>query len=175
MSEGTSGPPKFGMSGKIKAAPKVSYAARKIQHEVFEDPPLPDLAFNHRWTVWEQYENKGMKDYVDTMMKVAWFGDAITFWRVWNKIPHSDPKNFFSFYKDGKQYVNYYEIKGDSQKVTCLSLFKTGVDPAWEDKVNKKGGEFATKVEADKEKVKKIWNLMVLDMVTDNFPSTETV
>ena len=138
--------------------------------ENFDDPLISDLAFTYKWTLWEQYEHQDESDYTQTMNKVAWFADAISFWRVWKTIPHSDPKNFFTHVIDGKSYVNFYEINGKEQKVSSLSLFKTGIQPAWEDKMNKDGGEYAIKVKIDEETTNEIWNSLVLDLVSDNFP-----
>ena len=162
-------------SDKVNTMLSSKGETKKVITETFDEPIIPDLAFNFRWTVWEQYESKGMQDYTDTMMKVAWFGDPITFWRVWNRIPHSDPKKFFSFVKDGKSYVNYYEIRGVEQKISSLALFKTGIIPAWEDQMNKHGGEFSTKVNSDEKSTKGVWNALVLDLVTDNFPGNDRV
>eukprot|EP00343_Euplotes_focardii_P008377 CAMPEP_0205822844 /NCGR_PEP_ID=MMETSP0206-20130828/14280_1 /ASSEMBLY_ACC=CAM_ASM_000279 /TAXON_ID=36767 /ORGANISM="Euplotes focardii, Strain TN1" /LENGTH=204 /DNA_ID=CAMNT_0053119465 /DNA_START=10 /DNA_END=624 /DNA_ORIENTATION=+ len=179
MADKDNGPPKFGIGGKVTAVPSTkkehTSESKELVTETFEEPEISDLAFNHKWTVWEQIESKGMKDYADTMEKVAWFGDAITFWKVWNKIPHSDPINFFSFNKEGKLFSNYYEIKGREEKVSTLAMFKTGIIPAWEDEANKEGGEYAAKVETDKEKTHKLWNGLVLDLVSDNFPASEKV
>ena len=148
---------------------------RPSVEEEFEDPVIPDIAFNFQWTVWEQYDNKGIADYTATMMKVAWFGDPITFWRVWSKIPHSDPKNFFTFNKDGKPHVNFYNIRGIEQKVVSLAMFKTGILPAWEDKINKYGGEFSIKIGSSEASTGNFWNALVQDLVSDNFPAVERV
>jgi len=179
MDDKENGPPKFGVGGKINDLPPEKREFREEPSEpiteTFEEPVIPDLAFNHRWTVWEQIESKNHKDYASTMEKVAWFGDAITFWKVWNKIPHSTPKNFFSFSRDGKSYCNYYTIRGREEKISTLALFKTGIIPAWEDAANKNGGEYTGKVETDKDKTHIFWNALVKDLVSDNFPATDRV
>ena len=138
--------------------------------EEFPDPIVPDLSLAHNWTVWEHYESKGGADYSKTMTKVAWFGDAITFWQVWNKIPHSDPSNFFSYKDNGVTYANHYDVNGLESQVASLSLFKTGIRPEWEDPLNHKGGEFTLKVGSTKENTRNIWNNLALDVISDNFP-----
>lgn len=143
--------------------------------EVFEKPEIPELALNHKWTIWELVETKGQANYNAGMEKVAWFGDAVTFWKVWNKIPHSDPTNFFAFEREGKNYINYYEIKGSHERINTLAMFKTGIHPEWEDATNKNGGEYATKITIDIETTKEIWNNLVLNLVTSNFPATDKV
>ena len=179
MADKESGPPKFGMGGNVTANPPKSKGherkSNELVTETFEDAPIPDLALSHKWTIWEQIDSKNTKDYALTMEKVAWFGDIITFWRVWNKIPHSDPKNFFSFNKEGKSYSNYYEVKGRDEKISTLAMFKTGIIPAWEDAANLEGGEYSNKLETDKEKTFKIWNNLVFEIVSGNFPATDKI
>ena len=141
--------------------------------EQFPDPIVPDLTLMFNWTIWEQYESKYGEDYKKSMAKVAWFGDAVTFWQIWNKIPHADPTNFFSYNVEGKKYANHYEINGFEQRVTTLSMFKTDILPQWEDPANKLGGDFNMKVNCDREKTKDIWNNLVLDIVSGTFPHSE--
>ena len=73
------GAPSSTAGSKAKAVMKGEAEADvgKEVEETFEDPPIPDLAFNHKWTVWEQYETKGRMNYTETMMKVALFTDPI--------------------------------------------------------------------------------------------------
>ncbi|CAI2376962.1 unnamed protein product [Moneuplotes crassus] len=143
--------------------------------ETFEKPLIPDLALNHNWTIWELLDTKGGGSYSSGMEKVAWFGDIITFWKAWNQIPHSDPKNFFSFTREGKSYANYYEVKGSAMKISTLAMFKSGIHPAWEDATNKNGGEYAAKVDTNAEATCKVWSSLVFDLVTSNFPATDRV
>ena len=144
-------------------------------HEKFLEPVIPDLAFSYNWTIWEQYEAKFGEDYRDTMAKVAWFGDAVTFWQIWNTIKHSDPKNFFSYESNGKMFATHYEVGGFAKKISSLSLFKTGIVPEWEDVANIKGGEFSLKIRSDETKTKNIWNFLVLDLISGNFPHIDHV
>ena len=170
------GAPSINLGGsKVNALLTGEADTDKEVEENFEEPIIPDLAFNHKWTIWEQYDGKGSHNYKETMMKVAWFADPITFWRVWNKIPHSDTRKFFSFSREGKTYVNYYEVKGVDEKISSLAMFKTGVIPAWEDPNNRLGGDFNLKVSCNEDNTNKVWNSLVLDIVTDNFPHTERV
>lgn len=69
-----------------RPTPLLSADKKHETKETFDDPLISDLAFSYRWTIWEQYENKDDKDYTKTMMKVAWFADIISFWRIWKKV-----------------------------------------------------------------------------------------
>ena len=142
--------------------------------EVYEDPEIPEFKLAQNWTLWEQYDWKG-KNYTETMSKVAWFGDLIKFWQVWNQIPHSDPNNFFSKLEDGKQAANFYEVKGTLQRVSSLAFFKTGVVPAWEDPRNRLGGDHFVKIDKDETLVKEIWNTVVLELVGNNFENADKI
>ena len=66
----------------------------------------------YQWTIWEQYEvqSGNDEDYKKSMRKVASFKDIISFWKIWNNLPHSDPHNFFMTKKDGEQQVQFYKI-----------------------------------------------------------------
>lgn len=171
LSQSQAEPDKSGEEEKHAASKEAPAKAT----EVFEEPKIPELALNHKWTIWELLEAKGHGSYSAGMEKVAWFGDVVTFWQAWNTIPHSDPANFFAFQKEGKSYTNYYEIKGSHEKVSTLAMFKTGIHPEWEDATNKNGGEYATKVGVDIEVTKQIWTTLVFDLVTSNFPATDRV
>jgi hypothetical protein len=117
--------------------------------ETFEDLKHPELEFTDKWTLWEQYETKDSSNYKDTMMKVACFNDPVSFWKVWNTVPHSDPLNYVHYFDEEVEkamVAKHYISKGVDQKISAVSLFKTGIIPAWEDEVNAKGGEFSVKL-----------------------------
>ena len=117
--------------------------------EKFEDLKHPELEFTDKWTLWEQYETKDSSNYKDTMMKVACFNDPVSFWKVWNTVPHSDPLNYVHYFDEEVEkamVAKHYVSKGVDQKISAVSLFKTGIIPAWEDEVNAKGGEFSVKL-----------------------------
>ena len=148
--------------------------SNKDVQEVFNDPEVPETELAHRWTLWEQYDSKG-KSYTETMSKVAWFGDLITFWQVWNQIAHADPNNFFSSLEEGKQTANFYEVNGTLQRVSSLAFFKTGVIPAWEDARNRLGGDYFVKIDKDGALVKDIWNSVILELVSGSFDNVDRV
>jgi len=64
----------------------------------------------HNWAIWENWEgtrakggDKSEGQYLLNMQAVAEFNNLIDFWRVWNKLPYSDPGNFFLDVITGKQ------------------------------------------------------------------------
>ena len=146
--------------------------------EQFEELKFPELAFADNWTLWEQYETKNSANYQDTMEKVACFNDPISFWKVWNTVPHSDPLNFIHYYDEEgakRMVAKHYVVKGSEQKISAVSLFKTGIEPAWEDPVNHTGGEFSMKIKCNKEDIRPIWEGIILEIISSNFPNSDQV
>mmetsp|Transcript_57200 Transcript_57200/g.78579 ORF Transcript_57200/g.78579 Transcript_57200/m.78579 type:complete len:87 (+) Transcript_57200:82-342(+) len=69
--------------------------------ECFSEPAVPEFDLQGRWVFWEHFEDVSggtrdrSKSYMNTMQKVAWFNDLVSFTNVWQNIPHSDVANFF--------------------------------------------------------------------------------
>ena len=57
----------------------------------------------------------------------------ITFHQVWNRIPHADTRNILF---DGDSFKLFKDHEGHNYQVTCLMLFKYGIKPTVEDKIN---------------------------------------
>lgn len=53
------------------------------QEEVFEKVLDQKLEFKSSWAIWEHYEGG---DFEDSMKKVAWFNDVISFTEAWVNI-----------------------------------------------------------------------------------------
>jgi hypothetical protein len=159
-----------------------SHLSAKFE-EQFEEAKYPELAFKDNWTLYEQYDMVKGSDYGDSTRKVACFNDLISFWKVWNTIPHSDPLNFVQYFAEededheyrGKTVAKHYIVNGAPKKISALSLFKTGIEPAWEDPVNAKGGEFSINITCAKEDIKPVWDNLVLETISNDFPSSEKV
>lgn len=62
------------------------------QEERFEEPVDPCLSLTEEWCLWEQYEGG---DYDESMKKVAWFNDVLSFAQAWKNLPHRDIGKFF--------------------------------------------------------------------------------
>lgn len=106
------------------------------------DLPVADVKFEHEWKVWENFE---MKQWKESLEEVASFKDPFTFFAVWDKIPHSNPMNFFARREEGKtekSTVNLYESRHGKMKINTLSVFRSPIWPEWEDKMCKNGGLF---------------------------------
>lgn len=161
-----------GNSSHAQTAPSEEF------EETFEELKFPEMAFQDKWTLWEQYETKYSSDYKNTMQKVACFNDPVSFWKVWNTVPHSDPLNFIHYYEEENAesaVAKHYVVRGQEHKISAVSLFKTGIIPAWEDPVNAKGGEFSAKLHCTKEEIKPIWEEIILEIISSSFPNSDQV
>jgi hypothetical protein len=53
----------------------------------------------YKWVIWENWQKQSTgeesKEYVSNMQPVAEFDNAISFWQVWNAVPHADPSHYF--------------------------------------------------------------------------------
>jgi len=76
-----------------------------------------------------------------SMKKAAWFSDMITFWQIWNTLPIAHLERYFYDKEEAKVPI-YTIAEGVQKRIACLSMFQSGVQPMWEDEVNKKGSEF---------------------------------
>ena len=120
--------------------------------EIEQDLPVPDVRFEYEWAIWENVSiPKGIKlDWKDTIFKIskmATFKDPFTFFKIWDQYGYSQPMNFFSRKEEGKDertIANFYDLGRDNVKVKieALAVFKSGLEPQWEDKVCGKGGIF---------------------------------
>jgi len=126
--------------------------------DVSIDPPL-----RYQWVLWEQIimdsNNKGA-NYSDATHKVGKIKTVKEFWRYWNHLPQPSEllqnKKFIREGPDGVQNV-----------VDALMIFKEGIKPEWEDKINTHGGHFpfSLKPTIGGGQVDEYWNNVVLGMV----------
>lgn len=87
---------------------------------------------------WVMYDHvKSSSDtYESNTRKVCEFSDVVQFWQIFNNYP--PPSKLFN------NGINRPVMKcsdGDKE-ITSISVFKKGIEPKWEDPVNKKGAEF---------------------------------
>jgi len=151
----------------------------------------------HDWVMWEDVKSvtkkmvKGQKAdaYLKELRKVAEFADLISFWQLWNNIPHNDPTNFFTVEDEStlKLKVSQYLFKrfnsimpqsesSDPTRVVAIAIFQKGIEPLWEDPHNVNGGDiYVTRKNDLKEDSKKYWDKLVLLVIGGTFPYAENV
>jgi len=55
-------------------------------------------------------------------------------------------------------------------RVNSISMFQSGIKPAWEDKANENGGDFSFKFSDMTMDIRDIWEKMVQEIVCENYP-----
>jgi len=123
-----------------------------------------DPALRYTWVLWEQIimdsSAKGQTNYSDATHKVGTISTVKEFWRYWNHLPQPSEllqnKKFIREGDDGVQNV-----------VDALMIFRQGIKPEWEDKINTHGGHFpfSLKPTVGGAQVDEYWNNLVLGIV----------
>ena len=68
-------------------------------------------------------------------------------------------------------FICRVEIKGKDVRIIGLSIFKTGIEPAWEDPVNKLGGHYDYILGSlNKHQVDSLWKIFTMNLITCHFP-----
>ena len=114
-------------------------------------------------------ENK----FYENMRKVGYFNSVFQFVRLQKNVPHSNLLNFFYDYIKGEQHS--YLIKGEMMRVNSISLFKSGIKPAWEDEINGKGGDFYFRFSDMVMDIREIWERMISELVCESFPHIDKI
>ena len=143
------------------------------QEERFAEALCEEFKFDRQWTLWEHYDNTNIDDYLNSMMKVCWFNDLMSFSISWNSIPHKDLKNLF--YNAENQKVKYMMINNKETRINGLSLFLNEVHPSYEDEVNKQGGEFRMDFKSQLVFLQSLWEKLVFNVVTGEFNNADMI
>jgi len=89
--------------------------------------------------------------------------------------------NFFSRKEEGKDertIANFYDLGRDNVKVKieALAVFKSGLEPQWEDKVCGKGGIFIYWPGFDNDKMlSETWEALIQSLVGGIIPNAELI
>jgi hypothetical protein len=96
----------------------VIFEEEKIASEEEEMKKKTKLSFE--WAIWESLDSMGgmsakmqsQKDYLANIHTIGEFNNLISFWQLWNSIPHADPCNFFTIpdEKKGTLCNKFYEF-----------------------------------------------------------------
>jgi len=107
---------------------------------------------------------------------VALFNDIPSFARVWKTLPHCDVgKIFFNNKNNNVNIWKKADGSGSELRIHTLSLFQNNVEPKWEDEVNKQGGEFKISFFAATSTVQALWERLLFDLVTQEFPHCDFI
>jgi hypothetical protein len=126
---------------------------------------------NRSWTLWEMWDQSiGVSSsYGDKMKKVGSFSSLVSFWQYWHALPHADPRLIFTDYPQGTRRT-YGDIKIDA-----VGVFQTGIEPAWEDPMNRQGCDISLKVRVNFDVLKEIWDRLVFGIIGETVPSSHKI
>jgi translation initiation factor 4E len=130
--------------------------------EAVEELKKKELPLRYNWWLWEQMmqqDNKGGAQYSDATKKVKSFASVQEFWQVWNHLPQpSELLNHNRLVREDTEGVHI---------VDALMVFRDGIKPEWEDKMNQNGGhfQFQLKNTISPGQIDEYWNNLVLGIV----------
>ena len=111
------------------------------------------------------------------MQKVAWFNDLLTFSQQWKDLPFSDLSNYF-FDKEQSR-LPIIQVGEEPKRISCLSVFQSGIQPMWEDKVNATGSELKIQFSPPHGQgfkyLNELWENLMNDLVTGNIPHASEI
>jgi translation initiation factor 4E len=138
------------------------YAVPCATQESAEELQKKELPLRYTWILWEQMmqqDNKGGAQYSDATKKVKSFSTVQEFWQVWNHLPQpSELLNHNRLVREDSDGVHV---------VDALMIFREGVKPEWEDKMNAHGGhfQFQLKNNLPAGQIDEYWNNLVLGVI----------
>ena len=95
------------------------------------------LKLTTSWTLYD-HEKSTNTDYDKSTRKIGSFDNILDFWSIFNTVP--GPSSLFFQKETGKPYYMYNDKK---REVASLSLFRSDIEPKWEDPKNINGSEFS--------------------------------
>ena len=145
-------PTEEGIGGRSRSVPTMSL-------------PTLEEPLEHEWTIWFDKSNRrsrqgrAQKDkrgedtiYEDCIVELGSFATVEVFWTYWNSL----------HVQNLKDHCN-------------LRVFKKGIKPLWEDKMNKRGGKWVVRG-VPKSNRKQLWTDMIMNLIKgklkDNSPHT---
>lgn len=124
------------------------------------------------WVLWEQVvaEDTKSKSYSDAMRKVTKFNTVQEFWQIWNGIPQ--PSELLEQRRIERQQAN-----GRSVGIDAIMIFKDGIAPEWEDKVNATGGhlQLQLKPNVGGGQIDEYWNNLVIGMIGGTLDQSDMI
>ncbi|ORM41599.1 Eukaryotic translation initiation factor NCBP [Babesia sp. Xinjiang] len=158
--------------------------------EFFETVPLPlfptkftqcdinitvPLPLKNKWVIWEQIvkggDHRHNTDYKCHTRPLVAFDTVQSFWNLWFNIPQpselSTTRRLSRECKDGSEHV-----------VDAIMLFRDGIEPMWEDEMNKDGGHFDYRfkpTDVSQITVDEYWNNIVLGLIGCSIPHANLI
>lgn len=128
---------------------------KKVQTDESTKESMP-LAY--KWTYWEQVARSD-KDYSELTQKVLDFATVQDFWKFYGQVPQ--PSMLL------EKRLTREQPDGVLAGIDSISIFRDGIRPEWEDKMNATGGHFQFQLKPDigGAQLDEYWNNLVLGIV----------
>ena len=110
-------------TGGYNAVPRMTRATTKKRM------PPPDVAFQHKWTLYFHFISKDRSRYAQEYIPVATVSTAVEFWNLFNNIPPVS-----ALFRN--------KVMCKNRQIGTYSLFQHDVLPEWEDVRNANGAEW---------------------------------
>jgi len=121
-----------------------------------------DLPLRYTWNIWEQIMQSTdgkTAQYSDATHKVSSFTTVQDFWRHWNHLPQ--PSELLEQKRMVREQADGLHV------IDALMIFRDGVRPEWEDKMNASGGHFQYQLKPSISggQIDEYWNNLVLGLI----------
>ncbi|AFZ79733.1 eukaryotic translation initiation factor 4E type, putative [Theileria equi strain WA] len=128
------------------------------------------LALKNKWVIWEQIvkmnDHGHNVDYKEHTKPLVSFDSVQAFWNLWFNIPQpselSTTKRISRECSDGSEHF-----------IDAIMVFRDGVQPMWEDPLNKDGGHFDYRfrpADISPLTIDEYWNNIILGLVGSTIP-----
>jgi len=122
------------------------------------------MELNDCW-VWRHHVKDKSKNYEQNTQEICRFNTIQQMWKYYNNIPL--PTTFFKFDK------NIKKING--KNVHAWSIFRKGIEPAWEDENNINGGEVNLRTFEYKDQIDDLWEHTMVTVLGEDFEYSENI
>ncbi|VWU52514.1 eukaryotic translation initiation factor 4E, putative [Hepatocystis sp. ex Piliocolobus tephrosceles] len=123
--------------------------------------PLP---LEYTWVIWEQVSDNRIKQYAhykDYTKELSRFSSVQEFWELWNRLPQ--PSDLLA-----QGHMSRVLENGTVRVIDALMIFRSNIEPMWEDEANQYGGHVEYKIlpkDFPYTQVDEFWNNIVLAIV----------
>jgi len=143
---------------------KGSFGIPEEESEEIKEALKAPMKLKDTWVLWEQVVQDGAKSaaYGDATKEVTKFSTVQEFWSIWNGMPQPS-----ELVPSRDQNESGKRIMRGQTSIDAIMIFKDGVKPEWEDKLNQTGGHFQIQLKPSVGggQIDEYWNNLVLGMV----------
>ena len=127
-----------------------------------------------KWTIWEMWNlnTESTPSSSKNLASIGEFDNLHYFWQHWNYIPHANPAMLFENPETKVKVI----IENLNQSIEAIGLFESGIEPLWEDPVNKSGSDFFFEIDSfEFNKIKEVWDRIVFSLIGETLVYSEEI